>query len=140
MYSNVLVPIDLEHPEQAGPMIRIATAIAIAGDDAQLTLLFAMPEIPSVVGLQLPEGMTEKSRAHAQEQLQELAKANDAPEATKIIVMTGRPHHKILELAERDGVDLIVLASHKPGLVDYLLGSVAATVAWHAKCAVHIMR
>lgn len=138
MYSNVLVPIDLEHKDQAGSMIR--TAKEVAGDNAKLTLLFAMPEIPAVVGLQLPAGSAEKAKAHAEAQLQEIAKANNAPRETRTVVTVGRPHHRILEVAERAGTDLIVIASHKPGLADYLLGSVAASVVRHAKCSVHVMR
>ena len=137
MYKNVLVPVDLEHKDQAKTMIRMA--LDIAGDDAKLTLFFAMPEIPAVVGLHLPEGSTAKARAHAEEQLQELAKDSNASQATTATAV-GRPHHKILELAERDGIDLIVIASHQPGFADYLLGSVAASVVRHAKCSVHVIR
>lgn len=138
MYTNVLVPVDLQHKDQASTMIR--TAVAIAGGDAQLTLLFVMPEIPVVVGLHLPEGSIEKARTHAEEQLRELAKTNNAPQTTSVIIEIGRPHHKILEIAERHSMDLIVIASHQPGLADYLLGSVAAGVVRHAKCSVHVMR
>ena len=35
---------------------------------------------------------------------------------------------------------MIVIASHDPGLVDYLLGSVAARVVRHAHCSVLVTR
>ena len=57
MYKNVLVPVDLAHQEQAGAMIQ--NALAIMSPDAKLTLCFAMPEIPAVLGLQMPEGSAE---------------------------------------------------------------------------------
>ena len=138
MYANVLVPIDLEHKDQARTMIR--TALAIADDGTKLTLLFVMPEMPAVVGLHLPEGSTEKARVDAEDQLQELAKDNNAPQTTSIVTAIGRPHHKILEMAEHHRIDLIVIASHQPGFADYLLGSVAASVVRHAKCSVHVIR
>lgn len=138
MYMNVLVPIDLAHKEQAGAMIR--TALATSGDDARMTLLFVMPEIPPVLGLELPAGSAEQAQANAEEQLRELAQSNGAPQWTNIVTQVGRPHHKILEVAEQRGIDLIVMASHQPGLADYLLGSVAANVVRHAKCSVHVMR
>ncbi|MGI9479593.1 MAG: universal stress protein [Hyphomicrobiaceae bacterium] len=138
MYKNVLVPIDLAHKEQAGAMIR--TALATAADDAKMTLFFAMPEIPIVLDLQLPAGSADKAKADAEEQLRELAKSSGAPETTSVATAVGRPHHKILEVAEERQVDLIVMASHQPGLADYLLGSVAANVVRHAKCSVHVMR
>lgn len=138
MYKNILVPVDLEHKDQAETMIR--AALAIADDGAKLTLLFVMPELPPVVGLHLPEGSIQKAREDAEGQLEELAKSNHAPKSTGIVTAIGRPHHKILEVAERDNIDLIVIASHRPGFVDYLLGSVAASVVRHAKCSVHVMR
>ena len=138
MYKNVLVPIDLAHKEQAGAMIQ--NALAIMSPDARLTLFFVMPEIPPVLELQMPEGSGEKAKANAEEQLQALAKSNSAPQSTRIVTSVGRPHHKILELADKQNVDLIVMASHQPGLADYLLGSVAASVVRHAKCSVHVMR
>lgn len=138
MYKNVLVPVDLAHKEQAGAMIQ--NALAIMSPDAKLTLFFVMPEIPPVLELQMPEGSGEKAKAKAEEQLQALAKSNSAPQSTRIVTSVGRPHHKILELADKQNVDLIVMASHQPGLADYLLGSVAASVVRHAKCSVHVMR
>ena len=138
MYKNVLVPVDLAHEEQAGAMIQ--NALAIMSPDAKLTLFFAMPEIPPVLGLQMPEGSAERAKADAQAQLKKLAEASSAPETTRIVTAVGRPHHEIQRLAENEGVDLIVIASHKPGLADYLLGSVAASVVRHAKCSVHVMR
>ncbi|MGI9478653.1 MAG: universal stress protein [Hyphomicrobiaceae bacterium] len=138
MYKKVLVPIDLAHKEQAAAMIR--TALATSGEAATMTLLFVMPEIPPVLGLQLPAGSAEQAKANAEEQLQELARSNGAPQGAKIVTLVGRPHHKIPEVAEQRGIDLIVMASHQPGLADYLLGSVAANVVRHAKCSVHVMR
>ena len=138
MYKNVLVPVDLAHKEQAGAMVQ--TALAASGDDAKLTLLYVMPEIPAVLGLQLPAGSAERARTDAEQQLKDLAKSNGAPDSTRIVMGVGRPHHKILEMADDDNIDLIVMASHQPGLSDYLLGSVAASVVRHAKCSVHVMR
>jgi nucleotide-binding universal stress UspA family protein len=46
----------------------------------------------------------------------------------------------ILETAKEIGADLIVIASHRPGLQDYFLGSTAARVVRHAECAVLVDR
>lgn len=138
MYKNILVPVDLQHKEQAAAMIR--TALSMADDGTKFTLVFVMPEMPAVVGLYLPEGTIQKAKSDAEEQLLALAKANDAPDTTSIATAIGRPHHKILDIAKAKNVDLIVMASHKPGIADYLLGSVAAGVVRHAMCSVHVMR
>lgn len=138
MYKNILVPVDLEHEDQASTMIR--TALEIAGSDTPMTLLFVMPEIPANVALQLPEGSLAKARADAEERLGQLVKAHNVDKTARIVTKVGSPHHEILEWADRDGVDLIVIASHKPVLADYLLGSVATSVVRHAKCSVHVIR
>ena len=46
----------------------------------------------------------------------------------------------ILDLAEKIGADLIVMASHRPELKDYLLGPNAARVVRHAECSVMVVR
>ena len=48
--------------------------------------------------------------------------------------------HQILEWAESNKVDCIIINSHKPGLQDYFLGSTAARVVRHAQCSVHVIR
>lgn len=56
-------------------------------------------------------------------------------------VISGTPKRAILEDAEAFGADLIVLGSHGHGRIErFLLGSVAQTVALHARCSVEIVR
>ena len=55
-------------------------------------------------------------------------------------VLSGHTPLKILEYATEIGADLIIIASHRPGLQDYFLGSTAARVVRHAECAVLVDR
>jgi nucleotide-binding universal stress UspA family protein len=55
-------------------------------------------------------------------------------------VRSGHSYKTILEVAEEKQVDLIIIASHRPGLQDYFLGSTAAKVVRHARCSVLVMR
>ena len=51
------------------------------------------------------------------------------------------PRHAILEAAERDRVDLIVLGSHgRSGISKLLIGSVASHVVTHAHCSVLVVK
>ena len=59
---------------------------------------------------------------------------------TRIEVRKGASYHGILEYADDNEIDLIIINSHRPGLQDYLLGSTAAKVVRHAKCAVLVER
>ena len=55
-------------------------------------------------------------------------------------VRTGHSYDTILEVAKEKDVNLIIIASHRPGLQDYFLGSTAAKVVRHANCSVLVVR
>jgi len=58
-----------------------------------------------------------------------------------LTVKEGEAGHEILETAENESVDLIVIASHgMSGLHHYLHGSVAQRVIRHTPCAVLVVR
>ncbi|MBL8659265.1 MAG: universal stress protein [Rhodospirillales bacterium] len=56
------------------------------------------------------------------------------------IVSEGTVYQEILRVADDIGADLIVMASHRPALKDYLLGPNAARVVRHAACSVLVVR
>jgi universal stress protein F len=58
----------------------------------------------------------------------------------KGVLVWGHSGRTILDWAEANAVDCIVIASHRPGLQDYLLGSTAGRVVRHARCSVHVVR
>lgn len=59
----------------------------------------------------------------------------------KAFVETGDAREKILEAADAWDADLILLGSHgRRGIRRFLLGSVAESVARHARCSVQIVR
>lgn len=61
-------------------------------------------------------------------------------DGSSLIVESGRPSKKIIEIAERESVDLIVLGSHGRHGVELLLGSTTNAVLHHAKCDVLAVR
>lgn len=64
------------------------------------------------------------------------------PEDVRVqhIVSEGTVYQEILKVAGDIGADLIVMASHRPELKDYLLGPNAARVVRHAECSVLVVR
>ncbi len=52
----------------------------------------------------------------------------------------GSVYQEILAHADKFGADLIIVASHKPNVGDYLLGTTAARVVRHAACSVFVVR
>ncbi len=83
-----------------------------------------------------PEYLTEARRA-IQDELNILAAK--LPNA-KGVVVEGHSGRTILDWAETNKPDLIIMASHRPGMQDLLLGSTATHVVRHASCAVHVVR
>ena len=136
MYKTVIVPVDIAHADKAQSMI--ATAKLLGGDQAKIVLANVVEEIPSYVVPELPENMVDKSMERAR---QELAKIADATEGNvSIDVRCGQVTPKLLEIAQELDADAIVVASHRPGLQDYFLGSTAARVVRHAQCSVVVIR
>ena len=136
MYNKIVVPVDLAHTDRAEMMIE--TAKRLADGAAQLILVNVVEEFPPHIVNALPSHYVENSLATAKSELQGIAdKAGGDVEGD---VRVGHPANAILAAAEAHGADAIVIASHKPALRDYLLGSTAARVVQHAKCSVAVIR
>lgn len=135
MYKNILVPVAFDHDRDSREALEIAQALA--GENATITALHVMEEVPAYVSQYLPEGRLAENRA---ELLTKLGGDLVDLKSVKPVVITGHPGHSIIEYAKKHDVDCIVVASHKPGLQDYFLGSTAARVVRHASCAVHVSR
>ncbi|MDJ0821163.1 MAG: universal stress protein [Paracoccaceae bacterium] len=136
MYKNILVPIAFEE-DDAKATAAIAVARKLADEDSQITLLHVMEQVPGYVVSYLPANYIAQSRAAVQAELDDLAAKLD--HATGLVV-DGHSGRTILDWAAANDVDLIVIASHRPGMQDYLLGSTASQVVRHAACAVHVLR
>ena len=136
MFQTILVPIDLSHTEKGKIMIDAANKLG--GKSARLVLINVSEDIPNYVAVELPEGMVKRLRQEAADELEGMAKA--AGIHAEIEVRSGRPATAILAAADETQADLIIIASHRPGLQDYLLGSTASGVVRHAKCSVLVMR
>ncbi|MCK0139405.1 universal stress protein [Aliiroseovarius sp. F47248L] len=135
MYKNVLVPIALDHERDTKEALSIAKAIAEKG--AKITALHVMEEVPAYVAQYLPEGQLEENVHELQVRMKEELAGEDG---IAIKVISGHAGHAIVDYAKHHGVDCIVVASHRPGLTDFFLGSTAARVVRHAPCAVHVSR
>lgn len=136
MYKQILVPIALDHGDHGAKAISVARQLLDEG--GHITLLHVMEQLPSYATSYLPEGALESNRNKAVAELNRLADA--IGKTASSLVIAGHSHNAIIEYAEKNGVDCIVIASHKPGLEDYFLGSTAARVVRHAKCCVHVLR
>ncbi len=137
MYKTIMVPIDLSHAEKGAAMIDVAKNMN-PGNDARIILLNVVPELPPYMAEQLPKDVMADSRPAAQKELQAIA--DNSGIKCEAITKIGHAYRTILETAEDEGADLIIIASHQPGIQDYFLGSTAARVVRHAQCSVLVTR
>ena len=141
MYQNILLPIDLNDVAHQLKAVRSAVELARTFE-AKLHVLTVVPDFGmSIVGTFFPEGYAEQALERAKEALHEFVTKN-LPDDLPVLHLVGQgsAHREILRIAEESGADLIVMASHKPELQDYLLGPTAAHVVRHTACSVMIIR
>ncbi|MGI9463822.1 MAG: universal stress protein [Aestuariivirgaceae bacterium] len=139
MYSKILAPVDLAYPDTAKKMVAVAKALADTGKST-ITVLNVIPDLPGYVAAELPTSITDKIHSDAIANLKTIASELSLTDSCDLLLRSGRPHSQILQAADEIDADLIVIASHQPGLEDYLLGSVAGKVVRHAKCSVLVER
>ncbi len=135
MYHNILVPISFDEDRDVGGPLKLAGLLATEG--AKITLLHEVEQIPGYAISYMPPDYLEATRKAIKDELDQMAAQVPGGEAVLIVGHSGR---SILDWAEEHGPDLIIIASHRPGMQDLLLGSTAAQVVRHAACAVHVVR
>ena len=136
MFKTILVPIDIAHVAAGKANVDLAAQHADAG--AKIILLNVVEDIPGWAAAELPANLQETSLTRAKSELAAIAKASDLD--TEVMVRSGHSYKTILDVADEKKVDLIIIASHRPGLQDYFLGSTAAKVVRHAHCSVLVIR
>ena len=122
MYNTILVPIEPSLKRSGINAIKIAKKLINNGGD--IILVSVLEHIPTYVEVQLPKPVQDNVRKQALAELKNIARENGF--GLNVEVMSGHAANSILEVAETHSADLIIIASHKPGLSDYFLGSTAA--------------
>lgn len=136
MYKNILIPVDMAHPEKATEMIEAAKKMA--DDDTRFILANIVHSVPAMAELSVPQEYFERAEGEARENLAAIAEENGLDASIELRV--GQPANDILQLQKDKNVDLVIIGSHRPGFQDYLLGSTASRVVRHAQCPVLVMR
>lgn len=136
MYRNIIVAVDLAHGEAGKALLDKANALI--DDGGTIRLLHVIEDVPSYIAAELPRDINDRRQAEARVELGLLVQ--DAGANVVSEVRTGAAASQILQCAEDTTADLIMIASHRPGLSDYFIGSTAARVVRHAQCSVLISR
>ncbi|MFP5509892.1 MAG: universal stress protein [Alphaproteobacteria bacterium] len=141
MFHNILLPIDIEHPdswEKALPM-----AVELTGTHGTLHLLGIVHDIGSAwVAQSLPRDFEAQTLQNMKASLNSFA-AQKLPGNTRVKTHVGHGHvaEHILKAAKTIGADLIVIAAHHPDdLRTLLIGSNSGKVARNATIPVLTVR
>ena len=139
MYQSILVPTDLEHTDKLYKSLE--TAIHLAQRyDAHLCYAAVTPTAPSSVAA-TPEAFEQELQRFAAEQGEQHGIKTSA-----VSIVAHDPavelDDKLLDTIKEVGADLVVMASHVPGLADklHILRSNAGKIATKADISVFVVR
>lgn len=140
MFKSILVPIDLAQESSWRFAIPEAIELAKAGN-GKLMVMTVVRDMKSLFeGVALPFQL-ERAIADARRELAAIVGKfrSDATEIEREIRF-GSIGREILAAARSHACDLILMASHRPEVLDYVIGPNAAHVALHAPCSVLVLR
>ncbi len=141
MYKDILLPVDLN--AESSWKQALPTAIEFCRKfGSRLHVITVVPDFGmSIVSTYFPEGYKDKILKEVSGQLNAFVKQH-VPEGIEAqpIVGYGTAYEEILNTARRLDVDIIIMASHRPQLKDYMISPNAARVMRHARRTVMIVR
>ncbi|MFN3200796.1 MAG: universal stress protein [Bradymonadia bacterium] len=142
--KRILVPIDFSACSQHALDYALTFAERF---EARVDLLhvyeppFDLGDVPVQVGDAPPLPISEYIRVQVRNNLEVML--DQCPEHIQVTshLITGRVDHEVVELAERESIDLIIMGTHgRTGLSRFFLGSVAERVLRRANCPVLTVR
>jgi nucleotide-binding universal stress UspA family protein len=136
MYRKIIVPVEMGQIEKGEKILR--KAMALLDEGGGIVLLNVTEHIPGYLTIDLPADFTDRNVTDAKARLEALNAACGA--SAQVLVRTGSPAREIIAAADELSADLVIIASHRPNLANYLLGSTADRVVRHAHCSVLVDR
>ncbi len=139
MYKKILIPTDGSEFAKKAQM----HALFIAKVSGAEIIAVSVTENNFVNGLPLDDEIYQLNQIlneRSEENLKEFDKLNEDGVEVTHIIKEGSPARAILEVANEENVDLIVMGSSgKSGFDRFIMGSVADKVVNSAKCAVLVV-
>ena len=137
MYSTILVPVDLAHAEKLEKSLELAARMAKT-EGARIVYCGVTAGTPGAVA-HSPEEFGRKLEAFAAEQ------AGKSGVDCSALAMTSHDpaidlDKALMKAIDDSGADLVVMASHVPGVLDHFFTSNAGWLATHADISVMVVR
>ena len=137
MFTRIMVPVDLAHVPALRKALKVAAGLAkLYG--VPVTYVGVTSGAPSALGHN-PAEFDSKLKAFGAEQ----ASASGLEAETKTVIShdpTTDVDDALLRAVKECGADLVVMASHVPGLADYIWPSNGGKVAGHSEASVFVVR
>jgi universal stress protein A len=143
--AKILVPTDFSLPSQHA----LRYALSLAKTTHSQILLLHVVDTPAYLPMLAAEGgaialpdLQERARGFADQHLKDMAQ-HEVPATVDVKTMRreGPAYVEILDVARKEGVDMIVMATQGlTGLKHFLLGSTAERVVREAPCPVLTLR
>ena len=138
MTKRILVPVDLDHTDKLGKALDLAGQTA---KETGATIVYAgvVDAIPTMSAHTEGEKLSERLEAFAETQAKFYGiRTSDH------VALRGDLHlnvgKDIIKSAKDTDCDLIIMASHLPGMKEHLFASNAGYVASHAPMSVYVVR
>lgn len=139
MYSSILVAIDLDESSSWSKAVPVAISLAKCFN-ARCTLASVVEDSYLAREAQWSSIGVREILSTANARLSLLADDLRGEALMETKVVTGSIGGGILDLANQVEADLIVLASHRPAMKDWLIGANASRVVRHCQCSVLVVR
>lgn len=139
MYKEILLSVDLEDENSWKKALPTAVEYAKAFG-SRIHVATVVPEF-GMVRQYFPNDYEQKVKEAVKDKLHEFTAANIPKDiAVQHVIAHGTIYEEIIKAAEQVKADLIIMASHRPELGDFLLGPNAARVVRHSKRSVLVVR
>lgn len=137
MYKRIMVPVDLAHADKLTRALDIAALLA-RQDGATVIYTGVGTGTPGSIA-HSPKEFADKLQTFADKQ----RSSHGLPVEAHAVIShdpAADLDDKLLDAAKQTGADLIVMASHVPGIVDHWFHSNAGPVAQYAPISVFVVR
>lgn len=117
------------------------TQMIVLSAAAPMHSAYAFQDYGDVAPVLTPELLEQQRRYHEDVANRYAGQLRGTGHAIRAEVVTADPREAIVDVATREGIDLIVVGSHgRSGLKRLLLGSVSSHVVSHAPCGVLVVK
>lgn len=137
MYAKIMVPVDLAHVERLGKALDVAVDLA---KHYRVPICYVGVTVP------MPNPVAHTPEEYA-EKLAQFGAAQAAKHGIEVETASYVSHdpaidldEKLIEAVKDTSSDLVVMASHVPGLPEHIFASNAGAVASHAEVSVFVIR